>query len=108
MMTTIRQWLLTIFPKRRLMPSDVDLKDAEQLYYRVFGTPAGREMIELWIEQIMFNNPRTTDASECITFAVKCAFVEDIVKALDRAENPGKYERMAQAPGFKFEPRRVA
>lgn len=91
-MNLLKQWLATAFPTRRVMPAESDVRGFQALYTQVFSNPAGRELIELWVEQIMFTNPRTTDPNECIRFAAQCAFVEDIVKAIDRAENPAKYQ----------------
>lgn len=108
-MNFINQWLKTMFPPHRLTPTQRDVKNAQSLYGRVFSTLDGRALLELWLEQIMFNNPRTTEAGPCIKFTNDCAFIEDIVKAVDRAENPGKYELdAAQVPTARFEPRRVA
>lgn len=108
-MTLIRQWLATMFPKRRLMPAPTDIRQAQELYRNVFNTQPGRELIELWIETVMFTNPRVTDANECIAYAVKCAFIEDIVKALDKATYPNKYEQMEKPPAVgAFDPRRAA
>lgn len=92
-MRILKDWLRFVFPSRRLLPTADDVRKTQELYSHVFSTPAGRELIELWIEQIMFANPRSTDANECIRYAAQCAFVEDIVKALDKAENPSKYEQ---------------
>jgi hypothetical protein len=92
-----------------MFPTQADVLQAQGLYRAVFATQQGRELIELWIEQIMFANPRSTDPNECIAFAVKCAFIEDIVKALDKAENPGKYQDMDKPPAVgAFDPRKAA
>lgn len=96
-MNLIPNWLANAWPSRRLMPTEADVRDLQQLQVQVFGTPAGQELIHHWIESVVFANPRTTDPNECIKYAAQCAFVEDIIKALDRAENPAKYQGM-QAP----------
>lgn len=101
----IRDWLRTMFPQRRLTPSEGDIRGAQELYRQVFGSQAGRELIEFWIEQIVFSNPRSTDPNECIRYAAQCAFVEDIVKALDKADHPQKYQTVEKIQLSKFDVR---
>lgn len=103
----IRDWLTRMFPKHRLTPSPGDVRGIQELYKQVFSGPAGRELIELWIETIVFANPRTTDPNECIAFTTKCAFIEDMIKALDEAQDPAKYQGQ-QEQVQRFDPRRAA
>lgn len=90
-MNIIKQWLKTAFPRNRLLPDANDVARTQQLYASTFNTASGHELLELWIEEVVFTNPRSTDPNECIAYAVKCAVIEDIVKAVDKANNPGKY-----------------
>lgn len=88
----IKQWLANMFPRWRIAPTEDDVKKMQTLQRQVFDTPQGRELLEHWLENIVLANPRTTDPNECIAFTAKCAFVEDVIKATDRARDPQKYE----------------
>ena len=89
------------------MPTPTDVRAAQDLYNEVFSSPQGRELIELWIETVVLANPRSTDPNECIAFTAKCAFIEDIVKALDKANNPAKYAEFQHPPTLgSFDPRK--
>lgn len=95
-MNFLKSWFKQPWPKRRMMPSGDDIEHLQALYAHVFNTPAGNELLELWLETVVLENPRSTDANECIAFAAKCAFVEDVIKAVDRANNPSKYQVQTQ------------
>lgn len=91
-MNFFKSWLKAMWPPHRVTPTASDVARMRTLYGAVFNTPAGNELLEFWLETVVLANPRSTDANECIAYTTKCAFVEDIIKAVDRVNNPAKYQ----------------
>ena len=91
-MNFLKSWLAQAWPKRRLAPDANDAAHLQALYGHVFNTPSGHELLEMWLETVVLDNPRSTDANECIAYTAKCAFVEDVIRNVDRANNPAKYQ----------------
>jgi hypothetical protein len=103
-MKIFRRWLINMFHREWLNPTPQDVKAQQDIHYRVFGSTAGQDLIEFWIETVLLNNPRTSDPNECVQWTSRCAFVEDTIRALDRAQNADKYKQ-AQV---QFNTRKVA
>ena len=92
-MSFFRLWLSRMFPRWRVFPSVRDVEDEQALFRNVFDNDAGHALLEFYLEKIVIEgNPRSGDSGACIAYAAQCAMVADLIRALDKAKNPKKWE----------------
>lgn len=79
-------------------------KEIHELYRMVFGNDNGRKLLFYWLDSFVLNNPHSFDPHQALAYASVVAFIQDIIKAVDMSEQPGKYEQRQETQA-DFDPR---
>ena len=85
-MNFIESWWRNKFQKR-------DDARIRQLGMSTFNTVSGQELLQAYMDEILMCPPNSTDPYVICDWKARCSMVTDIIKALDAANDPAKYQQ---------------